>query len=167
MTTKSIAPGRRPAQRSALFKEYVHDAYKSSAKLATPTLCPKCGAVFAEGRWRWLPRPADAHTELCPACHRIHDHFPAGYVKLKGAFLEQHRDEVIQLVRNLEKKEKVEHPLQRVMDIVDEDGGVLVTTTDVHLAHGIGEALHRAYRGTLDSHYDPAEKRVRVSWSRE
>ena len=32
------------------------------------------------------------------------------------------------LVRNLESKEKAEHPLQRVMDIADENGGVLVTT---------------------------------------
>ena len=166
MTRKSIAPGPRPAHKSNVFAERVHDAYKSSAKLPTPTLCPECGAVFADGRWRWLPRPDGAYSKLCPACHRIHDHFPAGYVKLEGEFLAQHRAELMQLVRNLEEKEKAEHPLQRVMDIVDEDGGVLVTTTDVHLAHGIGEALHRAYKGTLDSQHNAQEKRVRVRWSR-
>ena len=166
MTRKSIAPGARPRNKSKIFAERVHDAYKSSAKLPTPTLCPQCGAVFAEGRWSWLPRPEAAHSEMCPACHRIHDHFPAGYVKLEGEFLAQHRAELIQLVRNLEKKEKAEHPLQRIIDIVDEDGGVLVTTTDIHLAHGIGEALHHAYKGTLDSHYSPEEKLLRARWSR-
>lgn len=72
----------------------------------------------------------------------------------------------MQLVRRIETKEKAEHPLQRIVDVVDEDGGVLVTTTDVHLAHGIGEALRHAYKGELDSHYNPDEKLLRVRWTR-
>ena len=166
MTRKAIAPGRRVRSKRNIFQEYVHDAYKSSAKLPTPTLCPECGAVFSDGRWTWLPHAQPVHTELCPACHRVHDHFPAGYVKVSGEFSAEHRDEVTQLVRNLEKKEKTQHPLQRIMDIVDEPDGMLVTTTDVHLAHGIGEALKHAYKGTLDSHYNPEEKLLRVSWTR-
>lgn len=166
MSKKSIAPGRQPTYRSKLFPERVHDSYKSSMKLPSPTLCPECGAVFSDGRWQWQPRPETAHRELCPACHRIQDHFPSGYVKLDGEFLAQHHAELVDLIRNVEKREKPEHPLQRIMDIVDEDGGVLVTTTDIHLAHGIGEALHHAYKGSLDSHYSPAEKLLRVRWSR-
>jgi hypothetical protein len=77
-----------------------------------------------------------------------------------------HRTELTELARNLEKKEKAEHALERIMDIVDEDGGVLITTTDIHLAHGIGEALHHAYKGKLESHYSPEEKLLRVRWSR-
>ena len=166
MTMKSVAPGRLPTFRSQLFAERVHDTYKTDAKLPTPTLCGECGAVFAKGRWQWLPPPERAHAGTCPACHRIHDRCPAGYVKLDGEFLAAHRDELIELARNFEKKEKSEHPLQRIMDVVKEDGGVLITTTDIHLAHGIGEALHRAYKGTLDSHYNRDEKLLRVHWSR-
>lgn len=33
--------------------EHVHDPYKTRLKLAEPTVCPKCGALFHEGRWRW------------------------------------------------------------------------------------------------------------------
>jgi hypothetical protein len=166
MTRKTIAPGRQPTYRSKLFPEHVHDAYKSSAKLPTPTVCLECGAVFADGRWQWLAPPTGAHTERCPACHRIHDHFPAGYVKLEGAFTQAHRAELIELARNLEKAERAEHPLQRIMSIAEEDGGLLITTTDIHLAHGIGEALHRAYKGALESHYNREEKLLRVRWSR-
>jgi NMD protein affecting ribosome stability and mRNA decay len=166
MPRKSIAPGRQPTYRSKLFPEHVHDAYKSSMKLPTPTLCPECGAVFADGRWQWLVRPAAAHSELCPACHRIHDRFPAGYVKLDGEFSRSHRAELIELARNLEKTEKAEHPLQRIMDVAKEGGDVLITTTDIHLAHGIGEALRHAYKGTLESHYNREEKLLRVRWSR-
>ena len=166
MTKKSPAPGRDTTYRRRLLAEYQHDAYKSSAKLPSATRCPQCGAVYEEGRWTWLPHVDGAHSELCPACHRIHDRFPAGYVKLEGDFLREHRAEIVRLVRNLEANEKAEHPLQRVMDIADEDGGLLVTTTDVHLAHGIGEALRHAYKGTLQSHYNREEKLLRVHWIR-
>jgi hypothetical protein len=42
----------------------------------------------------------------------------------------------------------------------------LVTTTDVHLARGIGEALHHAYPGELEFHYNPEQNLLRVNWSR-
>ena len=166
MTRKSITPGIQTVNKSRIFEEREHDAYRAQAKLPSPTLCPGCGAVYSDGRWQWQPRPEAAHTEKCPACHRIHDHFPAGYVTVSGEFAASHRDEVIELVRNLEKKEKAEHPLKRIIDIVDEGGGMLVTTTDIHLAHGIGEALSRAYKGKLESHYNEGEKLVRVTWTR-
>lgn len=166
MSKKAIAPGRQPVYRSKLFQERVHDAYKSRGKLPEPTVCPECRAVFSRGRWRWLPMPEAAHEEMCPACHRIHDRFPAGYVKLAGDFLKAHRTDLVGLVRHVEQREKAEHPLQRVMDIVDDADGILVTTTDIHLAHGIGEALHHAYGGRLDSHYNPEENLLRVNWSR-
>jgi NMD protein affecting ribosome stability and mRNA decay len=166
MTRKSIPPGRQPTYRRKLFPEHVHDAYKSSEKLPTPTVCPECGAVFAEGRWQWRALPEGAHRETCPACHRIHDRFPAGYVKLEGEFVRAHRDELIDLARNLEMKERAEHALQRIVDITDENGGLLITTTDIHLAHGIGEALRHAYAGELESHYIREEKLLRVRWSR-
>lgn len=166
MTRKSIPVGRQPTYRSKLFPEHVQDAYKASMKLPTPTACGACGAVFAHGRWQWLARPENAHSEMCPACHRIHDRFPAGYVKLEGEFARSHRTELTELARNLEQKEKLEHPLQRIMDIVEEDGDVLITTTDIHLAHGIGEALHHAYDGTLESRYNAEENLLRVRWKR-
>jgi len=42
----------------------------------------------------------------------------------------------------------------------------VVTFTDAHLVHGIGEALHHAYHGKLDSHYTDEDDLLRVAWSR-
>jgi hypothetical protein len=39
-----------------------------------------------------------------------------------------------------------------------------VTTTDIHLARGMGEALHRAYQGELEYHYNPEQNLLRVIW---
>ena len=52
------------------------------------------------------------------------------------------------------------------MDITEEGGVTSVTTTDVHLARRIGEALHHAYQGKLDIKYSQDEYVVRVTWER-
>lgn len=166
MKPKEVAPAPRSVRRNRMIRERVHDSYKLRRKRPEPTLCPGCGAVFREGRWQWAPAPNAARRETCPACNRIRDGFPAGFVTLDGAFLRSHRDELVQLVRNLEAREKAEHPLQRIIDIAEQNGALVVTTTDIHLARGIGEALHRAYRGELQFHYNEEESLLRVRWSR-
>ncbi len=166
MNHPSISSGFRQIQRhDGIFKERVHDAYKAKAKLPEPTVCSQCGAVFHEGRWQWRQAPANAHQETCPACHRIHDHYPAGFLTMKGEFFKSHRAEIMHLVRNHEKHERAEHPLKRIMEVEEKDGATLVTTTDIHLARGIGEALHHAYQGELEFHYNPEQNLLRVSWT--
>jgi len=156
----------QPVSRDQLFQELVHDSYKAGTKLREPTRCPDCGAMYQGGRWTWHAASAQAHEERCPACQRIHDKFPAGYVMLKGEFLQQHRGEILHLMRNHEVKEKAEHPLQRIMAIVDTAEGMTVTTTDIHLARDLGQALHQAYKGELEFHYNREENLLRATWSR-
>jgi NMD protein affecting ribosome stability and mRNA decay len=163
---KTGREGWRPLQREELRDELVHDSYKAKQKLHEPTRCPDCGAVYQGGRWQWAAAAAGAHEERCPACHRIHDHFPAGYVTLAGQFLAAHREELLHLARHREAQEKAEHPLERIMAIEDVEGGVLITTTDTHLARNIGEAVHAAYKGLLEYHYNKGENLLRVHWSR-
>jgi NMD protein affecting ribosome stability and mRNA decay len=165
MSHAAITPGFHPVRSEHLLQEHVHDAYKLKGKLPEPTVCPQCGAVFHEGRWQWGKPPAGAHQETCPACHRIHDHYPAGFLTLQGEFFLAHRDEIMHLVHNREQHERAEHPLKRIMAIEEKDGTTLVTTTDIHLARGIGEALHHAYQGELKFHYNPEQNLLRVGWT--
>lgn len=158
--------GFQPVRRDRLIQENRDDPYQARHKPTEPTVCPTCGAVFHEGRWQWLARPAQAHEELCPACRRTQEEMPAGYVSVTGDFFNAHRDELLQLVKNEEAREKGEHPLKRIMKIEDEDGGVQVTTTDIHLARRIGDALHGAYQGELEYHYNENEHLLRVVWTR-
>ena len=163
---KSVRDGWRPLQRQELRDELVHDTYKAKKGLAEPARCPDCGAVYHSGRWQWGAAPSGAHEDLCPACHRIRDHFPAGYVTLAGEFFVSHRDDLLHLARKREEHEKAEHPLERIMNIEDVEGGVLLTTTGIHLARNIGEAVHAAYKGHLEYHYNKQENLLRVQWSR-
>ena len=52
------------------------------------------------------------------------------------------------------------------MDIEEQDGAIVVQTTDIHLPRRIGEALHHTYHGGLDFHYEGRTYFIRVTWSR-
>ncbi|HEX8962223.1 MAG TPA: BCAM0308 family protein [Rhodocyclaceae bacterium] len=162
-----LTSGFKPIRRDQLYQEREHDAYRPAKKPVEPSVCPDCGAVFRDGRWQWTAPPPGAHEVVCAACQRIRDHFPAGFVQLDGGFVGGHRAELMALLRHHEAKEKAEHPLVRMMDVEDQDGGVLLTTTDIHLARDLGEAVHRAYRGELEFHYNEGEKLLRVHWRRD
>jgi hypothetical protein len=148
-------------------KEHESDTYGLRGKLPDPTACKGCGALYRDGRWTWVAPPADAHQTLCPACRRIQDDYPAGLVVVEGEFAASHREEIRGLVRNIEEREKKEHPLKRIMRITEPEGAPMeVATTDAHLARGIGDALHHAYQGELDYHYTDVESLFRVHWRR-
>lgn len=148
-----------------LFEREV-DAYKAKGKLSEPTVCPQCGAVFHEGRWQWIEAPSNADSATCPACHRIHDNFPAGFVTLEGPFFNTHSEEIRHLIQNHALHERIEHPLKRIIAIESKDSAMLVTTTDTHLARGIGEAVRHAYQGELKVDQVSGENLVRVYWNR-
>lgn len=148
-----------------LFEQDV-DAYKSKGKLSEPTVCQLCGAVYHEGRWQWLDKPVNAHQETCPACYRINDNYPAGYVTLEGSFFDAHSEEIKRLIQHHAEHERTEHPLKRIIAMENHEGAMLVTTTDTHLARGIGQALRHAYQGKLKIDHITGESLVRVHWSR-
>lgn len=46
-----------------------------------------------------------------------------------------------------------------------QDDGELITTTDIDLARALGEAIHHAYQGKLEFHYNEEEDLLSVSWT--
>jgi NMD protein affecting ribosome stability and mRNA decay len=155
-------------RRDRLIKERVHDPYMTRAKLPDPTICPECRVVFTKGRWQWLATaPTGGDEELCPACRRIRDQVPAGLLTLKGSFFDEHRSDIMNLLHNKVEAQKAQHPMERIMDVEDQDdGSAVVTFTDIHLAQGVGEAIERAYDGELDILYADESAIVRVRWER-
>lgn len=158
----------RFGRRDRLIKERVHDPYMTRSNPSEPTVCPECGVVFSGGRWHWQgSTPEGAAEETCPACRRIHDRVPAGFLYLSGDFFDTHRDEIMHLVRNKVDYEKAQHPMKRLMNVEEQDdGSVVITFTDVHLPRGVGDAVESAYQGDLDIHYTEEAGIVRVYWSR-
>ena len=154
-------------RRDRLVKEKQHDSYREQGKWPEPTLCTTCGALFANGRWKWSEEPPlDPNKVNCPACQRIKDQYPAGTIELRSAFLQGHWQEISNLIRNEEKLEKGEHPLERIMAIEKGEDHALISTTGIHIARRIGEAVCRAYQGELTFTYGDGEKTIRVLWTR-
>jgi hypothetical protein len=148
--------------------EHVHDPYKTPHKLPEPTICPECGAVFQDGRWQWVTTPlANAHSTRCQACHRVKDNYPAGLITLSGPFVPAHKVELIHLARNCEASETRQHPLDRIMKIEDHAESIVISTTDLHLPHRIGDVLVHAYQGEIEFDYDDEGYFARVNWRRD
>ncbi len=158
---------QKQGRQDKLIQEERHDTYKEKEKWPEPTVCSECSAVFVEGKWAWGEPAVSAHAILCPACQRLHDGFPAGYLEIKGSFFGHHHVEMRNLINNIEAQEKGEHPMERLMAITTEEDYTLITTTGIHLARRLGEALKHAYQGDLAFTYGDGEKIIRLTWIRE
>lgn len=158
--THPAASTPRPPRR-------IHE--EGPGKLADLAVCPHCRASYRDGRWTWKAAPVGSYEHRCPACERIETKHWAGVVHVGGAFAAGHRDELLGLLRNIEERERAEHPLKRIGAIEDDDDGFAVTTTDGHLAQTFGRALEHAYDGKLEHSPTSAEQDelVRVRWRRD
>ena len=136
-------------------------------------VCPDCHAISRKKRWYLdeaeyasLAR-AGAVVRRCPACRKIADGFPSGVVTLRGKFLLTHRDEILTIVRNEERRARGTNPLERIMSIREGDGSVEILTTDEKLAQRVGREIRKAYQGTVSFKWSEDANLVRVNWSRE
>lgn len=170
MKTRNLhrAEPRHDLMKSHLIQEEVHDTYQTGKKFHEPSVCSQCDAVYHAGRWQWMEEnPPGASDDLCPACHRIKDNYPAGEITLSGAFFAGHREEILRLVRNEGAAETAKHALHRIMGIEQGPVETVVTTTDIHLPRRIGHALEHAYKGQMEIHFDKDGHFARVKWHRD
>ena len=136
MKRSNLGPQRSRATRRISGRpqhDHILDPYQRQQKLHEGTVCPQCGVVYHQGRWRWVMKAAGAGEELCAACRRINDKFPAGVVTLRGDFAREDKQELIHLARHQEEAEKQEHPLNRIIGIEEDAQGIVINTTDIHL----------------------------------
>ena len=145
-----------------------HDPYDLGRKYTEGMYCPRCGARYHQGRWRWSEKDnTSGEPQLCPACRRILDNFPAGEIRISGKYVNNHRNEIVNLIQNVIREEEARSPLKKVIDFTLEGDRLTVSLTDDHLARHIGEAVHRAYDGDLAIKYSEGEKFVRLHWHRD
>lgn len=160
--------GKAMARLDRLIQEYVHDPYFVKEKYPDPSVCESCGLLFRGGIFEWPDRKVENAARMtCPACRRIKDSYEGGRVLLEGSFIVEHKDEILNILRNTEEAEKKHRPLERIMSITEDKGYINVTTTYEHLARRIGEAVHRAYKGELKIQYPEGQKYVRILWRRD
>jgi len=137
---------------------------RRSGKGVDGLLCKECGLVQLRGTWSFTPAPSGRVAKvLCPACTRVRDRYPAGVVTIPAALVDR-REEITNLVRNLERNESEEHPLERVMDVKSVAGALVVTTTGVHLARHVAHKLAKRFHKKPRIRYADDEELVHVDW---
>jgi NMD protein affecting ribosome stability and mRNA decay len=143
------------------------NAYQATEKYSDGTLCPECGAVFLKGKWKWAKAPkGESISKLCPACRQIEDDYAGGVLMLSGSFVQAHREDILNRVRNVEKAEKEEHPLERIMTIAEKAEGLEIRATSEHLVARMGKALKSDFGGELELSFAKEEHFARAHWSR-
>jgi NMD protein affecting ribosome stability and mRNA decay len=151
-------------------RPHLEDPYLTRRSHKEPTVCPRCGLVYKKRRWQRIP---DFDPKLakgqhkCPACRKEEDHYVMGIVYIRGDFFKQRRDEIINMVRNEEKKEIGPNPLDRIMGIVEDKDGVRIETTSENLAVHLGRMLYNSYGGDVEYKFSDEQKLARIFWHRE
>jgi hypothetical protein len=145
------------------------DPYRDRGKRKGHIVCSCCGAEHLNGRWRWAESNSTReHGEFCPACRRIRDRVPAGQLVLRGTYLNDRKDDIMRLVRNVARRERMAHPMKRIMKIINEEdvGALTILCTDTHLPRDLGQSIKNAFGGELEISYGDRAGIVRVVWSR-
>lgn len=162
-----------PASRKNVDRET--DPYIPRKGASAVGACPNCHAIRRNKRWyldekeyaSLIRKRGAVALERCPACRKIADGFPSGVVLLRGGYLRGHRDEILKLARNEEKRAMGFNPLQRIISVKEEGGNLEIATTDEKLAQRIGREVRKACRGTVEYKWSADCKLLRVNWARE
>lgn len=137
--------------------------------------CPRCGACY-NGR-RWMPKQESMAAgtsltmgcakELCPGCMRVERKQIEGIVFLKGDFFTAHREEIWNVLNRVARMKEQRNVSSRILNVANENGGVVIETTDEHLAESMGKELHKAFKGNLEMKWQEGAALVRVFWERD
>ncbi len=130
-------------------------------------ICKRCGAIYHNKRWSFRKRTERPTKEvLCPACQKIRDGFAGGFVTIQGEFIKDHKEEILNLVRNKEERSMYYNPLNRIIEIKQKDDTIEITTTTEKLAQRIGQMLRKAFHGRVEYKWSSDVKMARVIWTR-
>jgi len=167
MTTSRFEPASRKNV------DRTNDPYIPRKGAPETGVCPECHAISRKKRWyadeaeyAVLAR-SGAALRRCPACRKIADAFPSGVVTLRGRFLRAHRDEILTVARNEERRARGINPLERIMGLKEGSDGVEILTTDEKLAQRIGREIRKAFRGTVAYKWSEDASLLRVTWARD
>jgi hypothetical protein len=162
--------------RSILAREEIHNfGDPDLPELSYPqdTVCSRCGAVYHDQRWSLNEKRRDLllgagtpHQVVCPGCVKIQERNPQGIVTLRGDYWARHHEEILNLARNEEARGLSDNPLARIIDVREEDGRLVIETTNAKLAQKIGRSIDKAHNGELEYQWGDNNQFVRVEWER-
>jgi len=140
------------------------------AQPSTPTVCERCGAVFARRTWR--RDHAVTHALLaraawgtCPACRQVSRGEGFGRVVLSGGYLAANEAAIRRRIANVAERAAFTQPERRLVSIERSGAGRLeVITTSQKLAHRIVVALKKAFGGQASYAWRDRDGSLLATW---
>lgn len=171
----------KPYTNTTFTKRVDHEAgrHRPPRAPSEPRVCVACGAVYIRRRWvtaevagrQGVPLQvgAGAATPVrCPACRIIAHGSPAGMLVVDGQFPDTHAQDVQTLIDAEAARAAEDNPLGRIIERRrDAEGRLIVTTTTEHLAQRLGQALEKAFTGSVRYDFSHENKFARVYWHRD
>jgi NMD protein affecting ribosome stability and mRNA decay len=149
------------------------DPYAPEIGLKEPALCQGCRAIYRHKRWQLEPEAVSEMQKdpgvqwvTCPACLKIAEHYPEGFVTLRGDYLWEHETEIRNILSNEAERVMAKNPISRIMQMETTDGSLVIETTEQKLAEHLGRTLNRAHKGDLQVTWSGSPRICRVSWER-
>ena len=151
----------------------IHICQPKGKGLTGAAICKDCTAVYHNKKWFLDAKLYEQKKKLkninlvtCPACKKTKENVPNGVVTLKGVFLKEHKQEILNLIHNEDTRSKSYNPLKRIMKINEKKGEIEILTTSAKLAQRIGSILFKAYSGEVEYKKHDNAKFMRVEWRR-
>lgn len=148
-------------------------AYQAVEDRPGTLVCPRCRAISLQKRWFLddalydkLRRDPEAQLVRCPGCERVERGIYEGRVVLRGDWIVDHKDEVINLIKNQESEARQTNPFSRIGVIKDQGNQLELYVTTQWLAVRIGKELRKAHKGELQIDHLPQQKFSLVTWHR-
>ncbi|MFC1721817.1 hypothetical protein ACFL0Z_02810 [Patescibacteria group bacterium] len=133
-------------------------------------VCNKCHAIYLKKHWQWdyplYEKYKDDKTIVvtCPACNLKRREDAEGILYLSGFASSEQREEIINLLRNADRRANERDPQDRVYIWDTGDLEVSLYITENQLALSLGRQVRSAFGGKLDIATSKEEDIVRVKW---
>lgn len=149
------------------FLEDEDDPYR--VELEDGSYCTECGISYINKNWKLNAlEKYKKKAIICPACKKIKENYYLGILESKGSFLQEHKEEIRNILKNEEERQRAKNALPRIGKIEEtEDGKLIVYTTSVRLAYRLGKAVYNACKGDLTIKWSDGEHFTRVYWNRD
>jgi NMD protein affecting ribosome stability and mRNA decay len=147
-------------------------AAEVNRRLADPTVCERCGALYTRKKWRKGLRVsqvllAQASWTVCAACAQVASGAYFGRVLLEGGYVLPNQEPIRLRIANIAARAEFTQPERRVVDIGRQGAALEVLTTSQKLAHRIAAELKKTFKGRVSYHWSDQDGSLFATWRRD
>jgi NMD protein affecting ribosome stability and mRNA decay len=137
-----------------------------------PSMCERCGAVYARRTWRRQDRVTQTMLQqaawtVCPACEQARAGEYFGRVLLRGRYVAANEAALRKRIDNVADRAEFTQPQRRLVSITRTRDGLEVLTTSQKLAHRIVHEMKKAFRGRATYSWSDRDGSLSATWERD